>query len=51
MPSSLGYFQYNSNVTKPNFLKGSLEQLFPRHKSLFYKEHVLIVLDLLYEEK
>lgn len=43
--------QYNSNVTKPNFLKGSLEQLFPKHKSLFYKEHVLIVLDLLYEEK
>lgn len=43
--------KYGPDKTKPNFLKQSLEQLFPNHKSLFYKEYVLIILDPAYKER
>ena len=37
---------YNTTNTPPNYLKQSLEQIFTEHKSLFYKDHILILVDL-----
>lgn len=43
--------KYNLKENKSNFLKQSIETLFLNYKSIFYKEHVLIILDLDDEKK
>lgn len=37
---------YNTTNAPSNYLKQSLEQIFAEHKSLFYKDHILILVDL-----